>query len=178
MKGVVFNLLEDAVSEHFGPETWDLLLEDTGLDGVYSSLGDYPDTDMQALVAAASARLQIPGTQVLRWFGETAMPLLKASYPELFAPFHTSRAFVLSVNTIIHPEVMKLYSGAACPYFRFQELPDGALKMSYSSSRNLLDLAHGFILGAATLWGEKAEIERFPAGSEQENDMIIRWQAG
>ncbi|NHO33566.1 hypothetical protein GOB85_10505 [Acetobacter sp. LMG 1636] len=96
MKGIVFNLLEDAVSEHYGAETWELLLDDTGLDGVYSSLGDYPDSNMQAIVEAAALRLKIPGSDVLRWFGEAAMPLLKNTYPEIFAPFHSSRAFILS----------------------------------------------------------------------------------
>ncbi|NHO31777.1 heme NO-binding domain-containing protein, partial [Acetobacter fallax] len=82
-----------------------------------------------------------------------------------------------SVNTIIHPEVMKLYSGACCPFFKFHEHPDGALEMTYKSSRKLLDLAHGFVLGAADLWGEAVSIERFPTGSPRENDMIIRWLA-
>ncbi|NHN87294.1 heme NO-binding domain-containing protein [Acetobacter conturbans] len=175
MKGVVFNLLEDAISGCYGAETWDILLDETGLDGVYSSLGDYPDGDIQAIVTAAAARLGVPEQDVLRWFGETAMPLLKSFYPELFAPFHSSKAFVLSVNTIIHPEVMKLYSGACCPYFRFQDESDEAVRMTYRSSRKLLDLAHGFVIGAAGEWNEKVSVERFPAGSPQENDMIIRW---
>ncbi|NHN83805.1 heme NO-binding protein [Acetobacter musti] len=175
MKGIVFNLLEDVVCEHHGAETWELLLEDTGLDGIYSSLGDYPDSDIQALVAAASVRLGQPASDVLRWFGEATMPILKSSYPELFAPFRSSKAFVLSVNTIIHPEVMKLYSGARCPFFRFEEMPDGALRMTYESSRNLLDLAHGFVAGAADAWNEKVIIERFPADSAQGNDILIHW---
>ncbi|GBR03520.1 heme NO-binding domain-containing protein [Acetobacter oeni] len=177
MKGIVFNLLEDAVCEQYGAETWELLLDDAGLDGVYSSLGDYPDAEIQAIVTAAAIRLNVSESSVLHWFGETAMPLLKTTYPEIFEPFHSSRAFVLSVNTIIHPEVMKLYSGARCPFFKFQELPDGALQMTYKSSRKLLDLAHGFVMGTAAQWNERVTIERFPAGSARENDMIIRWLA-
>ncbi|MBV1837142.1 heme NO-binding domain-containing protein [Acetobacter estunensis] len=176
MKGIVFNLLEDVVSEQFGIETWDLLLEDAKVDGVYSSLGNYPDADMLALVKAASQRLKLPEGEVLRWFGEKAMPLLKQTYPELFEQFPTARTFILSVNTIIHPEVMKLYSGACCPYFHFTEQPDGALEMRYQSSRHLLDLAHGFILGAADIWHENISVERYPSGSPKENDMTIRWQ--
>ncbi len=176
MKGIVFNLLEDVVSEQFGTETWDFLLEKAKVDGVYSSLGNYPDEDMLALVSAAAHHLKISEGEVLRWFGEQAMPLLKKTYPELFEQFPSARAFILSVNTIIHPEVRKLYSGAHCPYFHFTELPDGALEMRYQSSRHLLDLAHGFILGAADIWHEKVSVERYPPGSAKENDMTIRWQ--
>lgn len=176
MKGIVFNLLEDVVSEQLGFDTWEFLLEKAGVDGVYSSLGNYPDEDMLALVSAAAHRLKISEGEVLRWFGEQAMPLLKKTYPELFEQFSTARTFILSVNTIIHPEVMKLYSGAHCPYFHFTEQPDGALEMRYQSSRQLLDLAHGFILGAADIWHENVSVERYPPGSPKENDMTIRWQ--
>jgi len=158
MKGIVFNLLEDVVSRDFGADAWDGILENSLASGTYTSLGNYSDAEMLALVSAAAARLQMTGPEVLRWFGENAMPLLKERYAALFENHTSARSFVLSVNSIIHPEVRKLYSGASCPFFHFREREDGAVLMEYGSSRKMCDLAHGFVKGAANMFGEEVEI--------------------
>lgn len=158
MKGVVFNLLEEAVVKNFGADAWDDLLESAEVEGAYTSLGNYSDDEIVALVGAAAAKLKMTNADVLRWFGEQAMPILKERYPALFAPHASSRSFVLSVNSIIHPEVRKLYSGAKCPFFHFRETPQGTVTMGYESSRRMCDLAHGFVKGAANIFCEQVDI--------------------
>lgn len=175
MKGVVFNLLEEAVTQDFGADTWDDLIDEAGVSGVYSSLGNYSDEDVAALVGAASAKLSLTPAAVLQWFGRKAMPLLKKRYASLFANHATSRDFILSVNSVIHPEVRKLYAGAACPFFHFRESGDGALVVRYDSTRSLIDLAHGFVLGAADLWGETVDVGRGARGTSEGNTLTIRW---
>ena len=69
MKGVAFNLLEQIVARDHGEDTWDALLDASRLDGVYTSLGSYPDEDFLALVTAASDTLAIPADDVVCWFG-------------------------------------------------------------------------------------------------------------
>jgi hypothetical protein len=76
MKGVVFNLLEETVTRSFGADVWDGLIEASGVSGAYSSLGNYPDEEIEALVAAASASLSLDRNAVLRWFGHNAIPVL------------------------------------------------------------------------------------------------------
>ncbi len=158
MKGIVFNLLEEVVSRGFGADTWDDILANSQVSGTYTSLGNYSDAEMLALVNAAAAKLAMPAPEVLRWFGENAMPLLKERYAALFENHASARSFVLSVNSIIHPEVRKLYSGANCPFFHFRETEGGAVLMEYGSSRKMCDLAHGFVKGAANIFGEVVEI--------------------
>ena len=46
MKGVVFNLLEEAVLREFGPDTWDELLDEANVRGAYTSLGNYSDDEI------------------------------------------------------------------------------------------------------------------------------------
>ncbi len=175
MKGVIFNLLEEAVTDGFGSDTWEDLLDDAGLDGAYTSLGDYDDGQVSALVAAAAARLSLTAGEVLMWFGQRAMPLLRRRYPTLFADHASSRGFVLSVNKVIHPEVRKLYSGSKCPFFHFRESDDGSVTMRYESSRGLFDLAHGFVLGAAALWGDTVDVTRLAAPDGTVDTMVVRW---
>ena len=159
MKGVVFNLLEQVVVKKYGETTWDDLLDATELSGAYTTLGSYPDEEIEKLVGAASTALSLPPSEVLRWFGREAMPLLASHYPAFFSPHKSARSFVMSVNSIIHPEVRKLYAGAGCPHFNFETGPDGALLMGYNSPRKLCALAHGFIEGAGDHYGETIAVE-------------------
>jgi hypothetical protein len=160
MKGIVFNLLEEAVTTDFGDATWDRLLDDAGLDGAYTSLGSYDDAEIVRLVEVASQALQIPPADVLRWFGRRAMPLLAGRYPTFFGNHAGARAFLLTLNSIIHPEVRKLYPGASPPVFDFDTSDNATLIIGYNSARRLCSLAEGFIAGAAEHYGEQAQISQ------------------
>jgi hypothetical protein len=159
MKGVVFNLLERLVARDFGEDTWDALLEASGLDGVYTSLGSYPDEDLTKLVHAASEALAMPSDDVVQWFGRNALPLFAERYPQLFEPHDSTRSFVLTLNDIIHPEVRKLYPGADVPEFDF-DMRAGVLVMGYRSTRRLCSFAEGLLLGAADHYRERLTIEQ------------------
>ena len=119
MKGIVFNLLEEVVRREYGEDTWDTLLEAAGLDGVYTSLGNYPHEELLQLVTAASPVLQMPAEVIIRWLGRHAIPLLVERYPEFFDLHNTTRSFLLTLNDVIHPEVRKIYPGAEVPIFGY-----------------------------------------------------------
>lgn len=157
MKGIVFNLLEEVVTQHHGAQTWDRLLEAARLDGAYTSLGSYPDEHVARLVEKAAGMLQLPVSAVLRWFGRQAIPLLAQRYPRFFAVHASTQPFLLSLNYVIHPEVRKIYPGADAPTFHFETCDDGSLRMIYDSQRKLCHLAHGFAEGAADHFGERLD---------------------
>jgi hypothetical protein len=159
VKGIIFNLLETAVITDLGEDAWDDLLDDAGVHGAYTSLGNYPDEEIEALVIAAAKKTGQTRSEVLRRFGEKAMPFMKEAYPNLFQDCTSSREFVLSVNAKIHPEVRKLYPDASCPFFDVKAASGNEVKMDYKSSRELVDLAHGFINGAAEIFGDSVEVE-------------------
>lgn len=159
MKGIVFNLLEEVITQHYGADQWDSLLDATGLSGVYTSLGSYPDADMMALVEAASQELKLSPPAVIRWFGQESMGNLARRYPQFFENHSTTRSFLRSLNSIIHPEVKKIYAGAIPPIFDYQDSDDGALLMGYHSARKLCALAQGFSEGAASFYDEQIEFK-------------------
>ena len=159
MKGIIFNLLEDAVTSQYGADTWDELLTATQLEGVYTSLGSYPDAEIQALVRAAADRLHLSPFEVLRWFGRKAMPMLLERYPAFFATQTSTRPFLRSVNSLIHPEVLKIYPHADTPTFEFHDAPDGGLLLGYRSERRMCALIQGFAEGAAEYYGETATFD-------------------
>lgn len=160
MKGVIFNLAEQVVTDAYGADTWDQLLEDAHLDGAFTSLGNYPDEQLYALVGAAATRLAVDAGVVVRIIGEGAMPLLAVRYPEFFAPHSSTRPFLLTLNDIIHPEVRKLYPGADVPEFGFESEGNDVLLLQYRSHRQLCALAEGFVKGAATHYRQTVTIEQ------------------
>lgn len=160
MKGVIFNLLERVVTDEYGADIWDDLIEEAGVEGAYSSLGNYPDAEIEALLQAAAAKTGMTRAQVLHWFGVRAMPLLRQLYPSLFDQHTCSRDFVLSVNEMIHPEVRKLYPDASCPFFHVRRTGSETISMDYESQREMIDLAHGFIDGAAALFGDRVAVAK------------------
>lgn len=158
MKGIIFNLLQDVVVAAHGDRMWDDLLERAGLDGVYTSLGSYDDDELMRLVSAAGSALSLTDDEVLRWFGQRAIPGMANRWPAFFAPVHTTIPFLRTLNSVIHPEVRKLYAGAYCPHFDFSSPADGSLLIGYRSPRRLCGLAHGFILGAGDHYRESLSV--------------------
>jgi hypothetical protein len=160
VKGVVFNLLEEFVRRAHGEDVWDALLARARLEGAYTSLGNYADEDLGALVGAASQMLGQPPAVIVRTFGRQALPMLAEKYPNFFRPFPSTRPFLLALNEIIHPEVNKLYRGAETPEFDFDATSPDVLVMGYASRRRLCEFAQGLIEGAAAHYGEEVAIEQ------------------
>ena len=154
MKGVVFNLLEEFVRRAHGEHAWEASLARAGVDGAYTSLGNYADADLGALVTAASEMLGQPPPTIVRAFGRAALPLLAEKYPNFFRPFPSTRSFLLALNDIIHPEVNKLYRGAETPTFQFDASSPDVLVMGRTSARRLCQFAQGLIEGAAAHYRE------------------------
>lgn len=159
MKGIIFNLLEDVVVAAHGDAVWDELLDQADLNGIYTSLGSYDDAEMMQLVSAAGTALSLSDDEVLRWFGQRAIPGMVNRWPAFFAAHQQTIPFLRTLNSVIHPEVRKLYAGAYCPHFDFTSPADGSLMIGYRSPRQLCGLAHGFILGAGDHYGEAVTVE-------------------
>jgi len=160
VKGIVFNLLEQVISDEHGEAAWDGMLDATGLSGTYTAVGNYPDEEFMALVEAAQAATGETRDTVVRGFGRSAIPHFYERYPSFFAPHTTTRSFLLTLNDVIHPEVRKLFPGAYAPSFEFDISEDGVLGLTYESHRALCSFAEGLIEGAADHFGERVTIDQ------------------
>ena len=160
MKGIIFNLLEQVVVEDFGADVWEKILDDAGLDGVYTSVGTYDHDELHKLVGATSSLLGRPTDGVVRWFGTRSMPLLAKRYKEFFAPHDSALSFVLTLNDVIHPEVRKLFPGAYAPDFDFERVDADTVAIGYASLRGLCMFAEGLVEGAASYYGQRVSISQ------------------
>jgi hypothetical protein len=160
VKGVIFNLLEQAVGQEFGEDTWETLLDGANVSGVYTAVGSYPHEELVALVVQASAATGRPVDDLVRWFGRAALPLLYDRYPNFFDAHQGTRSFLLTLNDVIHPEVRKLFPGAYAPTFGVDASDDNNISLSYESHRGLCLFAEGLIEGAADHFGETALVSQ------------------
>jgi hypothetical protein len=158
VKGIIFNLVEEVVTEDYGADSWDDLLESTPVSGAYTSVATYSDSELDVIVDAAAAMTGLTPGQLLRYVGRRSLPLLRDRYPEFFQMHTTTRTYLHSLNEVVHPEVRKLYEGAEPPRFSFTEQPDGDLLMAYHSRRNLCLLGEGLVLGASDVYHENISV--------------------
>lgn len=172
MKGIVFDILERVISDAHGEDTWDAILETAGLPGAYTAVGSYEDSEMHALVVAASDSLSKTPDEVLRWFGGAAMPVFAQKYPRFFEEHTTTLSFLKTLNQVIHPEVRKLFPGAFAPEFTFSE-QDGVLALGYRSHRGMCSFAEGLIDGAAEHFGESVDVTQPTCQKHGSPDCLI-----
>ncbi len=160
MKGVVFNAAEAAVIELFDEDTWDDILDAAGVEGVYSSVGSYEDSEMMAIVQAASVLTELPIEAVLIAVGRKALTHLADRVPELLGGCTNSFEMLRLIHDVIHVEVKKLYPDALTPDFTYEELPGDGLRLGYHSHRPLSALAEGLIHGVGDRFGETLSVTR------------------
>jgi hypothetical protein len=160
LKGIIFNLLEQVVTDEFGEDTWEKILDEADVEGAYTAVGTYEHDELHKLVDTAASLLSKDPDDIQRWFGNKAMPLLATRYKEFFAGHDSTVSFVLTLNDVIHPEVRKLFPGAYAPDFDFERIADDTVAIGYLSYRDLCPFAEGLVEGAAEYYGQTVEIEQ------------------
>ena len=173
MKGVVFNLLEQVVSEEAGEAAWEQAISESGVDGAYTSLGTYSHDELAALVASLSAQLGIEPDDAVMWFGQKALPKLAAIYPQLFEAHTGTISFLGTLNDIIHPEVRKLYPGADVPVFDYRLVESDRLLMGYRSQRGLCFFGQGLIEGSGEYFGEDLKVAQTTCEKRGDSECVF-----
>ncbi len=174
MKGVIFNAVEEAVVGLYSEDTWDDLLDAAGVDGHYTSLGNYDDAELSALIGAACPMTGHEPNELIRILGRHAFPHLADRYPELVDEAAGTHDFLRRVNDIIHPEVLKLHPDASPPSFDFEDRPDSVLRITYHSERRLGVLAEGLILGAGDRFEEEVDVRIVSGAGEATTVFDVR----
>lgn len=156
MKGVIFKHFESFVGDTFGEETFEEVLESTELETVepFVGPGTYPDADLFALVGTAIGKLGIPLNDALYAFGTYLFGKLAEPVPMFVNTEVGLKPFLLSIHSVIHVEVKKLFPGAETPHFAYEDPGDGRLVMHYTSQRRLCPLFRGLLDGAASHFNE------------------------
>ncbi len=155
MKGVVFNIFEDFISDGWGDAAWEALLGSCPrhASGPYVGPGTYHDADLAALLEGACTRFDITSADALRAFGRYMLPALVGRYPAFIEAHDAPKDFLLSVESVIHSEVRKLYRDTRLPSFTYHDTGADELRIDYRSPRRLCHLFEGLIDGVSRHYG-------------------------
>ena len=137
MHGIVLMELKKHVEQAYGPQTWSALLLAAGLPGTfYNAMGEYPDADVMALVAAASKATGKSQDQVLEGFGRFLVPDLVETYRFLISPSWDALDLIEHTESTIHT-VVRTRDGATPPVLYLNRVGTDSVMIRYSSARKL-----------------------------------------
>lgn len=162
MKGVIFVEFLEMVESTIGMEATEELIEESDLksEGIYTTVGTYPDSEMISLVVNLHQRTNIPIPTLLFKFGEYLFDRFVLRYNDLLQGMTSGFELLRKIDDYIHVEVQKLYPEAQLPKFDFEEIDDHTLKLIYKSNRKMPDLAEGLISSSMKHFKTKATITR------------------
>ncbi|MFQ5464333.1 MAG: heme NO-binding domain-containing protein [Thermodesulfobacteriota bacterium] len=159
MKGIIFNLLERFIVENLGEEKYEEILSHCTLKTKepFVGPGSYPDEDLMAIVARAVETMGITLPEALRAFGRFCLPKFAERFPEFMTPYDHPKEFLMTVDSVIHVEVEKLYPDAQTPSLVYEDPAPDRLVIRYESRRKLCHLFEGLIDGVADYYGSPIE---------------------
>ncbi|MBX7138936.1 MAG: heme NO-binding domain-containing protein [Oligoflexia bacterium] len=164
MKGEVFNLLEQYLVEHAGPELCEQIhakaAPELEYKGPHIGPGTYEDRDFFTILKETVSALGISADAAALAFGKYCFPKLAARFGDRMRDYHNTREFLLVIQDVIHVEVKKLMSGARPPNFYYVDQTEDSLTMIYDSERNLHCFAEGLFYGCAAYFGETIEVKK------------------
>lgn len=157
MKGIIFTTFEAFVSESFGEEIWEDIVDSTELTTTepFVGPGTYPASDLIALVTTAVQTLGISLDDALAAFGSYSFPKLAEGVPQLMEGLDDAREFFVKLEAVIHTEVRKLDPEANPARFSVEQTGESTLLLHYESDLGLFALVGGFIDGVGAWYGEQ-----------------------
>jgi hypothetical protein len=181
MKGVVFVELIAMAESMAGEDAVDEIIESCDLEsgGAFTTVGNYPCSELMIIVHAFSVALDAPVADLQRQFGEWMFRSFAVGYPEFFVGKNDAFTMLESIENEVHVEVRKLYPEVELPSFDTRRENDGSLIMSYQSERPLVDFCHGMIVACVDHFKDEMLIEftSKTSGSMFAADFQIRYAA-
>ncbi len=169
MKGVIFNALFEMVEQQMDDALLERVIEGAKLPhmGGYTAAGNYPDSEMQALLQQLHQETGIAIPELLERFGVFLFDFLKNGYAHFFKNVTNAFTLLSLVHQYIHVEVKKLYPDALLPEFVVEEHTHQKLVLLYESPRAMGDLARGLIKATLNHYQEKYLLEEaYPTGEK------------
>lgn len=159
MHGTMFVHLRKFVDDRYGEAAWRGIMMASGLgQRVYLPISTYPDTDMTAIISAASDATGQPVQALLESFGEHVGPHLLEMYRHLLKPEWRTLDVLQHTEETAHRAVRLEQRGATPPYLQAKRVDEQRIELRYKSPRRLCGVAKGIIKGLSRHFGERIMI--------------------
>jgi hypothetical protein len=155
MMGMVFTELMEMVESKFSFDVADAVIARAGARGSYTSVGNYPDEELVAIVGALSTETGVPVPDLLQAYGDHLFGRFHALYPAFFEGHSDAPSFLRGLESRVHTEVRKLYPAAHPPIFDWADRPEGRLQLDYRSPRGMARFAEGLLRACLRHYGDR-----------------------
>jgi hypothetical protein len=160
MHGIIFTELKKFVVQSYGAAAWNAVLDAAGASQrTYLPWEIYPDSEVAALVAAASIETRRPEAALMEDFGTFVAPDLLNLYGALVHPAWKTLDVLERTEETIHRVVRLKMAGADPPELRAVRSSPDEVRIEYRSRRGLCALARGIARGLALHFGERVTID-------------------
>jgi predicted hydrocarbon binding protein len=159
MHGIILTELQKFVTQRHGPETWAEILSRAGLrNTIYLTSATYPDSDVVAIVTAASQLSRTPAPDLLENFGAALVPGLVQVYGRLVKRGWRTLDLIEHTEQTMHTVVRRQNPGAEPPRLQCTRVSPDEVVVTYTSERKLCAVAKGIIQGIASHFQERVVI--------------------
>lgn len=162
MKGVIVKCLADLVTERFGKEKWEEILEKSGLKSttVFLATENVDDAMVLKILNSTCNVLGINLQQASDAFGEY---LVCNFAPKIYSVYYkganSAKDFLVKMDKV-HEITTQNIPDAKPPRFGYQWKDDKTLIMTYNSKRGLIDIMIGLIKGVGKYYNENLRITK------------------
>jgi len=161
MKGLIVKAAEKLVISKFGDDKWEeiLVASDLEADEFFSIRDDIEDKVVMKVISNIAKILNISLTEVLKAF---AAHWIHEFIPEIYPSykFESAKEYISSIEDIIHTNVRATIPNAQPPLFEFDWKNENELKLTYISSRGLIDLARFILLEIGVKYNTEIIIDK------------------
>jgi hypothetical protein len=162
MYGIVNKAIQDLVTENFGKQKWDDILERSGLEkGFFISSEPYDDDITFKLAIAVSQEMNVTVSQVFiafeKWW---VVRTTKEKYGGLMKSGGTNLQEFLMNLPLFHNRVMLIYPKLTPPKFKVSHISENSINLHYFSKREgLQEFVRGLIQGLGIMFNTPTTID-------------------
>jgi hypothetical protein len=157
---MLFTMLADVVCDDFSPAMWDAILAEAGLEGAYTTLGEYPDEEIYALVGAAVVVAGRSEREIMVLAGRKGFRRLAAHVRSVLETLPTWHELLLHLDATVHREVAKLTDTPRRAIFHGTRVAPTTVQLRYEGGRALCAIGEGLVLGAGDWYGANLVVEQ------------------
>ena len=162
MKGVILACLSQLVSENFGDQKREEIMNACGLDArkKFIATEDVPEDVAMKMLWTTCEVLGISLEQAAEAFGDYWVNVYAPNiYRVYYRNVDSARDFLLKMDDV-HVKTTKSMENAMPPRFEYEWEDDNTLVMTYKSSRNLIDICIGLVKGVGKHFGEDLKVTK------------------
>lgn len=162
MKGAILDCLAQMVELKFGREVWERILSASGLDTKmeFSSGRDVNDEKTMEIINNTCQELNLTLEQAAEAFGVFWVNSYASRQYAIYLNRYGSAKDLIKGMDAVHEYTTKTVQNAHPPRFEFEDLDENRLRVTYKSSRNLIDLYIGLIKGVSVYYKTPIRIDK------------------